>query len=345
MPKYWMISDRDEGGIGSDRNNSGVTFWTSDSSNDKGQLHDIKNWQRATLAEFRKALIAACAQFPDLPQQQQEEEKHVALCVHGYNESFEDSIDFYSRICEGLFSGPDGLGICVLFTWPSKGEVYDYLPDRAEARACADDLAGVLNALYDVLARNQVAAADDPDKACKAKISVIAHSMGNYLVQMAMFHAWKRNNSPLAISLVNQLLMVAADVDNDIFDSGEQVGDGDGEGIANLSYRVTAFYSGRDPVLGASAGLKHFLKRRLGRSGLDRTTGNGHPATPDNVWDTDCSNFFANDEANIHSAYFKFDQYDKMKMLMREVLRGVDRGVLVNRQIASPDSWWPNKQT
>jgi esterase/lipase superfamily enzyme len=345
MPKYWMISDRDEGGTGGDRNNNGVTFWTSDSPNDKGQLHDIKNWQRATLAQFRRALVTACAQFPDLPQQQQEEEKHVALCIHGYNESFEDSIDFYSRISDGLFSGPDGLGVCVLFTWPSKGEVYDYLPDRAGARACADDLAGVLNVLYDVLARNQVVAAEDPARACKAKISVIAHSMGNYLAQMAMFHAWKRNNSPLAISLVNQLLMVAADVDNDIFDSGEQVGDGDGEGIANLSYRVTAFYSGRDPVLGVSAGLKHFFKRRLGRSGLDRTAANGRPATPDNVWDTDCSNFFASDEANIHSAYFKFDQYDKMKMLMREVLRGVDRGVLVNRQIASSDSWWPNKQS
>jgi len=29
---------------------------------------------------------------------------------------------------------------------------------------------------------------------------------------------------------------------------------------------------------------------------------------------------------------------------MREVLRGVDRGVLVNRNIASQNSWWPNKQ-
>src|SRR6266478_5216577 len=101
MPKYWMISDRDLGGTGNDRNNNGVTFWTSDGPNNKGELHEIKNWERATLAEFRKALIAACAQFPDPPQQQQEEEKHVTLCIHGYNESFEDSIDFYSGIYDG----------------------------------------------------------------------------------------------------------------------------------------------------------------------------------------------------------------------------------------------------
>jgi len=187
------------------------------------------------------------------------------------------------------------------------------LADRDEARACADDLAGVLNALYEVLLRNQAAAANDPAKACKAKVSIIAHSMGNFVTQMALFHAWKAKNRPLATSLVNQLLMVAADVDNDIFDSGEQVGDGDGEGIANLTYRVTAFYTGRDPVLGASAGLKHFFKRRLGRSGLDRISENGHPATPDNVWDTDCTNFFADNEGDIHGAYFKLDQYPAVK--------------------------------
>jgi esterase/lipase superfamily enzyme len=342
MPKYWMISIRNDGGTGGDRNKNGATFWTSDAPSDQ-KLRNIANWQKSNLSQFRKALIDACANFPDLPPEEQEEEKHVALCVHGYNNSFEDSIGFYTRINNGLFSGQDGLGICILFTWPSEGQVYGYLPDRAEARACADDLGEVLNALYDVLVRNEALAAEDPSRACKAKISIISHSMGNYLTQMALFHVWKRNNSPLTLSLVNQLLMVAADVDNDIFDSGEQVGDGDGEGIANLTYRVTAFYSGRDSVLGLSGGLKHFGKRRLGRSGLDRTAVTA-VASPDNVWDTDCSEFFAKNESSIHSAYFKFDQYPPLKNLMRQVLRGVDRGVLVNNGIAAANSWWANKQ-
>src|SRR5882724_9426555 len=127
MPKYWMISIREEGGTGDDRNNSGATFWTSDSPNDKNQLRNIKNWQKSNLSQFRKALIDACADFPDLPPEQQEEQKHVTLCVHGYNNSFEDSIGFYSRICNGLYSGQDSLGICILFTWPSEGQVYGYL--------------------------------------------------------------------------------------------------------------------------------------------------------------------------------------------------------------------------
>ena len=51
-----MISDRDENGTGSDRNNDGVTFWVSDSANDAGQLRDIGNWQPVQLSQFRKAL-------------------------------------------------------------------------------------------------------------------------------------------------------------------------------------------------------------------------------------------------------------------------------------------------
>jgi esterase/lipase superfamily enzyme len=332
-----MISLRDNGGTGTNRNKSGPTFWVSD-NDDTSQ---ITNWQRLPFAQFRKALIDACDQFPDLPQEQHEEEKHVALLIHGYNNPWPGSVGLYRTVAGKLFSGPDGLGICVLLTWPSKGAPYDYLADRDDVRQCADDLASVLSDLYQVLARNQIAAAKNPDAACKAKVSIIAHSMGNFLAQVALFQLWRRVNSPLGLSFVNQLLMIAADVDNDIFDLCNQKGDGDGEGIANLAYRITAFYTGLDPVLAVSAGLKHFLKRRLGRSGLDRTVDTGHTPTPDNVWDTDCTQFFGDvSPADIHGAYFA---KDAVYQLIRQVMRGVDRSVLVNSGTASQNSWWPNR--
>ena len=78
--------------------------------------------------------------------------------------------------------------------------------------------------------------------------------------------------------------MVAADVDNDLFNGDKAIDKSDGDAIANLTYRVTALYTGRDSLLGLSAGLKHSGKRRLKRSGLDRSTRH-----PDNVWDVDCS--------------------------------------------------------
>jgi esterase/lipase superfamily enzyme len=151
-------------------------------------------------------------------------------------------------------------------------------------------LSTVLNEFYDWLLAKQKAAMRDPANACKAKTSVIAHSMGNYVFQKAMQLTWTRQSQPLLVSLVNQLLMVAADVDNDLFKMGEGTDKSDGDAIANLTYRVTALYTGRDPILGLSAGLKHFGKRRLGRSGLDRSN-----PLPDNVWDVDCSSLIPAD--------------------------------------------------
>ena len=167
---------------------------------------------------------------------------------------------------------------------------------------------------------------------------MIAHSMGNYVLQKAMASAWTRKNQPLLASLLNQLVMVAADVDNDLFDAGAPDND-DGGAIVNLSYRITALYSGRDAVLGASAGLKHFGTRRLGRSGLANRPPlvNQLPAT-DNVWDVDCSSFFpASVGGNaIHGAYFETPETIE---LMRKILRGIDRGVLQTLGATTGHAW------
>jgi hypothetical protein len=114
----------------------------------------------------------------------------------------------------------------------------------------------------------------------------------------------------------------------------------DGNAVANLTYRITALYSGCDSVLGASAGLKHFGMRRLGRSGLSTRPPLADPSSPtDNVWDVDCSSFFPPevDGAAIHGAYFV---NEGTLNLMRRVLRGLDRGVL-DRLGYTKGATWP----
>lgn len=324
MPKkYWMISNRNVGANGLGSELAGLSFWTSDG----GPLDTLKSWRQVKPAQFQKQLVAAADKFPPLTNlAEHEAQKHVTLFIHGYNNDWQDAVRRYESLCKRLFAGDHGLGLCVLFTWPSDGMSLGYLPDRQDARNSAPALSEVLNAFYDWLMNKQVEGAANPAKACRAKTSIIAHSMGNYVLQNAMQYTWTRKNQPLLVSLVNQLLMVAADVDNDLFKCGEGIDKSDGDAIANLTYRVTALYCGRDSVLGMSAGLKHFGKRRLGRSGLDR---NAPP--PDNVWDVDCSPLIPKDAGNIHSAYF--DQSATLA-LMREVLRGVDRSVLVEQKLA-----------
>lgn len=344
MPKFWLISDRSNGGTGTGRNIGGLTYWVSDG----GPLNNIDNWKSCTPKQFRTMLAAAADAFPALPPAESERQSHVTILIHGFNVSFDHSTAFYEHVCGKLFDGPDSLGLCILYDWPSLGNLIGYEPDRASARACADDLTNILSELYDWLLVKQqdaIKSDGDPEVACKAKVSLIAHSMGNYLFQKGMAHAWTRKNQPLLASLLNQLLMVAADVDNDLFDAGAPDND-DGAAIVNLTYRITALYSGRDAVLGASAGLKHFGARRLGRAGLahEPPLVVGPPAT-DNVWDVDCSSFFPETGFNlpgiggvgIHGAYFD-DQYGVWD-LMREILRGVDRSVLEQRGLTKGRAW------
>jgi esterase/lipase superfamily enzyme len=321
---YWMITNRNvtADGFGDDLDE--LTFWLNDSQ----QVDTFANWKPADPTAFRQSLVQVSDAFPDPSQTPSEDQQHVNIFVHGFDNTWLSAVQRYGAIVQNLFSGKDSLGLCVLFTWPSKGSIAGYLPDRSEARQSGDDFAEVLSSLYDWMSMKQTQAAQDPSQACKAKTSVIAHSMGNYVVENAMNVAWTRKNRPLLMSLISQLVMVAADVDNDLFRSGESVQHGDGEGIANLSYRVTALYTGRDSVLGMSAGLKHFGKRRLGRSGLDQT----YPL-PDNVWDIDCSQLI-DPQINgieVHGAYFGQSKcYD----LMRSVLQGVDRTVLIGNGTA-----------
>lgn len=318
MATLWMITNRQQRGGELGKDPGPLTFWRTDKTGTVGKLKKLNQWEELTEAKFKGELRRSVdEEFPDLPDDEHEHEHHVTLFVHGFNNAWEDALRRYMQISSAILNKPK-LGTCVLFTWPSDGQKAGYYPDRKDARESADELAEVLALLYDYLAERQEAAMRSGLKECKAKTSIIAHSMGAYVVQKAMQTVWTRKNQPLLMSLVNQLVFVAADIDNDLFSSGETIEKGDGDAIANLTYRVTALYTGLDSTLGVSAGLKHFGKRRLGRSGLD-----DRGAVPDNVWDADCTEIFRKAKAeNIHSAYFNVPRTQE---LLVAILRGIDR--------------------
>ena len=335
----WLITNRNVlnpkkdpngkllGGDGFGTDLDDLTYWTLRAPG--LPTGDLSSWDSRTLDEFKQLLIKTADAFPSPFGLAPEHQKHVCLFIHGYNTTWTGAMQTYDNVATTLFDGPDSLGELISFDWPSKGALLGYLPDRATARKTGDDLTDVLSELYDWLLIKEQQTAQNTANACRAKTSVIAHSMGNYALEYAMEQVWTRKNRPLLVSLMAEVLMVAADVDNDLFRAGDTVTHGDGEGLDNLSYRITALYTGRDNVLGASAGLKHFGKRRLGRSGLDRTC-----PIPDNVWDIDCSKILDPnvDGIHIHSEYFNPAERGCYQ-LMRHILQGVDRSVLIDTDL------------
>lgn len=328
--KYWMISNRDriENRLGAFRDK--LRYWMSTG----GKLDDLGNWQEVDQPTFFRHLMAEAGNFPlILDPEHNTEQKHITFFVHGFNQNWSDAVDTYDAICKQLYDGPASLGLCVLFNWPSDGLVTNYYPDRVDARTSAPDLAEVFSVVYEILLQKQREGIADPTQSCRAKLSVIAHSMGNYLLQKAFPIVWDRHHRPLLTSLVNQLVMAAPDIDNDVFKSGEHVDASEGDAMANLTYRITALYSGRDSVLGLSAGLKHFGKRRLGRSGIDPKN-----LVADNIWDLDVSRLFPPDSIRVHTAYFDeqvhhptYNGPSKLFEVIRLTLQGFDRSIVSKR--------------
>jgi esterase/lipase superfamily enzyme len=319
MP-FFMMNNRaiDDSGTPGKKRADAMSYYVANDSDVK-KLTQFKVWKSVTSVEFGAALVKVASGFPSFSDEDNELQKHVSLFIHGYNNDWQDSVNRYADLYKRLYAEPDSLGVLILYTWPSDGSVASYLPDREDARNSAPALANALVDLHTHILTMQRFAAQKNDikKQCRAKISVISHSMGNFVMQNALAIAAKKLNSPQLITLIHQLVMVAADVDNDIFQK-EKPDDSDGHLMSNLCYRIAALYTGLDAVLGASAGLKHFGTRRLGRSGLADRDG-----VWDNVFDLDVTNLI--EKNNIHSAVFESE--DSVNLL-RQILIGVDRHFL-----------------
>lgn len=285
----------------------------------QGSVDTLASWTKISKIDFIKRLQGIASNFPLVPDSSNQGQQHISVFVHGFNNDWKGAVKRYAQIKADLFEKTN-LGCPILFTWPSNGSPAGYLPDREDARASAAAFAAELVDLHGQLLKMQGIAArtDDPAKACRAKVSIIAHSMGNYVTQKALAVAAKQLNSPQLVTLITQLAMVAADVDNDLFQK-DKPNDSDGSLMANLCYRISALYTGLDQVLGASAGLKHFGVRRLGRSGLADSNN-----AWDNVFDKDVSAYL-DPTKEVHSAVF---DSPKALTLLEMVLRGVDRNHL-----------------
>ncbi len=123
--------------------------------------------------------------------------------VHGFNERYENTVYGFAQILHD--SGALGEVAPVLFTWPSKGNVFAYGYDRESANYSRDALERLLQYLV-----------KEPKV---KKITILAHSMGNWVTlealrQMAIRD--KRIDPKIALVLL-------ADPDVDVDVSREQI--------------------------------------------------------------------------------------------------------------------------
>lgn len=133
----------------------------------------------------------------------QSNKREALVFVHGFNQRFDDAVYRFAQILHD--SGAEDEVAPVLFTWPSKGNIFAYGYDRESANYSRDALEALLRYL-----------AKDPKV---EKISILAHSMGNWVTLEALRQMAIRDGRVAA--KIKLVLLAAPDVDVDT--SREQI--------------------------------------------------------------------------------------------------------------------------
>ncbi|MGA1342906.1 MAG: alpha/beta hydrolase [Hyphomonas sp.] len=175
----------------------------------------------------------------------------VLLFVHGFNTPFDDALIRSAQLSVDLSRrGIFDVGIPLLFSWPSAGKLSltDYRGDQDRSLSAAPYLEQFLD----------VIAAQPRVK----RINIIAHSMGNRILTEALeSYASDYLERHGREDLEFRIILVAADVDRDIFEATTGV-------LDNLRANVTIYTSDADRALHASEIVNN--KLRLGDTNGDK---------------------------------------------------------------------------
>ena len=161
--------------------------------------------------------------------------KEAFIFIHGYNNSFSDSIRRTAQMAYDLnFDGAP-----IAYTWPSGEKLWQYPAAEGNARWTVPHFQKFLN---------QIA-----EQSGAQRIHLIAHSMGNRVLVDAV--------SGLKLpKFFQQIVMAAPDIDTEVFADLEK-------SIASAAARVTIYASDHDEALATSEKLHTY--KRLGQGGKD----------------------------------------------------------------------------
>jgi esterase/lipase superfamily enzyme len=175
----------------------------------------------------------------------------VLLFVHGFNTPFDDALIRSAQLSVDLSRrGAFDAGAPILFSWPSAGKVSldDYRGDQARSLEAAPYLEEFLDLIT-----------DNPKI---ERINIVAHSMGNRILTEALeSYAKDYLERHGRDDLEFRIILVAADVDRDIFEATTGV-------LDNLQANVTIYTSDADRALHVSEIVNS--KLRLGDTNGDK---------------------------------------------------------------------------
>lgn len=244
----------------------------------------------------------------------------LLVYVHGYNNTPQDVLRRHRSLSKEL-RRYGWKGIVLSFDWPTEGSTLAYLEDRREAQ-------GVASRLVDDLIRPFLRYREPQ---CEVDVSLLAHSMGGFLVREAFLEADDVRSISMSNWRISQVAFVGADVSSSCFEPGSR----DAACFQRHCARFTNYFTPQDSALKVSNVKRLGLAPRVGRVGMP-------PNSSGHFVDVDCSKRFLAlnekqwaDEGGFgnfsHSWYFGDAVFSKD--LCATLLGNVDRNYLTTRRV------------
>ena len=183
------------------------------SAGDPASHFTVGGVERLTEPEILKQLRAEVARRPQA-------EREVLVFVHGFNTNFADAAFRFAQIV----TDSGFKGVPVLFTWPSRAQLFAYPYDRDSADFSRDALETGLRVIARDLGAN--------------RFDILAHSMGTLLTVETLRQAAIRGDGSFGGKLRN-VMLAAPDIDIDVFKTQ----------LATIKRPVTVFVSSDDRAL------------------------------------------------------------------------------------------------
>lgn len=180
--------------------------------------------------------------------------------IHGYNKSFEEAIRAGAKMKRRYAIDDKQASFqpnIFVFSWPSDGQIFPpavYSRDRRDAKASAPAFARGLLKLSDFINTLR------PDELCEAKLHLIAHSMGVYVLRWALQEIRRITGDDLR-HMFEQINLAAADEDDDAFEFEHKLAP-----LPKVCQRITVYFNNHDVALVISDTTKN-NPDRLGHDG------------------------------------------------------------------------------
>lgn len=177
---------------------------------------------------------------------------HLLIWLHGFNYHFWEVMtraDYNTRwFAEGQFANPNTV---IAFTWPSIGDLQQYPRDWKYSTNSAGALAQMLTALKPLIDAFRA------QKGAAARVTLLAHSMGNHMLDVGL------GAMTATPQTYDRIILAAADESRNQLAPGNPLS----KALA-LANRVYVYYNNQDVALTLSALVEHGVDDvRLGVDG------------------------------------------------------------------------------